>query len=404
MCSRSARSRARPDARLRRVLSAALAAVALIGAAAAEPVSYGYLSFEPPPGWRRNDEAAYASFSPADEPGVTLAIFLDLGDDGAEDALEAFVARAEAASGGAREAAEEVEGGAYKIWRQDAEGLDELGAAYRRHYVALSPDGRDTAIVFGGDRAAFARWRAEAAEAIRSIAVTDGEAASPWTAAPDALPGEGGLDGLYVARQSRPFISAEDGGWSRAERLDFMAFDELGGVYRGAPQRLGAALFEGCAPAWRCGRYRVLNDEIVLRWADGTAERLGFRRTEDGTIRLGATAMARVKLSAAPPVGAFVYRNRTNRSDWPSRDADGEPLALVANFGEDGRFTLSGFTGFGAPRFGRDVETAGRYRTTRGEMTLVSAGSSSDVVTFAPLPGDGGEIVIGGRVFAPAHR
>lgn len=379
-----------------------LAALALCGAAHAGPAAHDYARFVLPDDWVRNDEQRYASWSPPGG-GVTLSIFTRFGDDDAEDTLKAFVKRAEKGEtvidGGK---AEDISNDDFDVYRQERRVRDAEGRVVRRFYLAADKDDRATLVVIEGDEANYGRVEAAARAVVSSLTLMDkgaGETAAP--AEPDERPGEGGLDGFYVAEVRRGFLNVNTMRWDYSARLEALYFDPLGDVYRGAPARFDTDIFRACAAdtAWRCGRYRLEGGDLVLRWGDGTAERRTLVR-EGEVLRIGGLAFAPAPGGGVAPSGGFAWADAFNSGDWPQRDDEDEPVAYSIRFLEDGRFQLSGVSGFRNPKAGAAVSAAGRFKIDGRSLTLVYTSGASEVVGFARLPGDDGErLLIGGKVF-----
>lgn len=384
---------------MRRGLRLAAFALALAGAAAAEPAAYDYTRFTLPDGWARNDEQRYSSYAPAGG-GVTLSIFTRFGDDDAEDTLKAFVRRSEEGETSlSRSRPEDISGDVFDVYRQETRSRDAEGRVIRRFYIAADKSGRGTVIVIAGDEANYGRLEAEARGIISSLRLVDDE--PPVFRDPEDLPGEGGLDGFYLAGGARGFLDVGTMRWAYGERPEALFFDPLGGVYRGAPARFDLDVAHACteATAWRCGRYRIEGQAILLRWADGSSERRAFAR-EGEAIRLGERVFRPASGGGASPSGVFVLADLFNTGDWPARDGDRKPVTYAIRFLEDGRFQLQGVSGFRNPRVGAAISTAGRFKIDGHSLTLVYTSGASEVVGFARFPSGGGErFLIGGKVF-----
>ncbi|MFT3808834.1 MAG: hypothetical protein QM698_02860 [Micropepsaceae bacterium] len=377
-------------------------ALALAGAAQAKDTAYDYARFVLPEGWVRNDEQRYGSWSPAGG-GVTLSIFTRFGEEDAEDTLEDFIERSgkdETVIDAGK--AEDISNDDFDVYRQERRVRDAAGRTVRRLYLTADKDDRATLIVIEGDDANFGRVEREARGIISSLTLMDASEPAPQMAEPDELPGEGGLDGFYIASGARGFLDVGTMRWAYGERPEALYFDPLGGVYRGAPARFDIDVIHSCAAAtaWRCGRYRIEGSVLVLRWSDGSEERRTLSQ-EDETIRLNDRAFRRATGGGAALSGAFVFSDAFNAGDWPLRDAEREPIDYSIRFLEDGQFQIKGLSGFRNPRFAARVTASGRFKLDGHSLTLVYASGASEVLGFARFPsGEGSRLLVGGKVFA----
>ena len=387
---------------MRRGLRLAAFALALAGAAKAQNAAHDYTRFTLPEGWVRNDEQRYGSWSPAGG-GVTLSIFTRFGDDDAEDTLEDFIERSEQGEtvidGGEPE---DISNDDFDVYRQERRVRDASGRNVRRLYLAADKDDRGTVIVIEGDEANFGRVEREARSIISSLTLMDASEPAPGMREPDERAGEGGLDGFYIADGERGFLNVATMGWAYGQRPEALYFDPLGGVYRGAPARFDIDIIHLCtaATAWRCGRYRIEGQTLVLRWSDGSEERRAL--SQDGeTIRLNERAFRLALAGGVAPGGAFKMIDAFNTGDWSANDGEGEAVTYSIRFLEDGQFQLTGISGFRNPRILARITTAGRYKLDGRSLTLVYANGSSEVLGFARFPsGEGDHLLVGGRVFA----
>lgn len=384
---------------MRRGLRLAAFALALAGTAAAEPAAYDYTRFVLPDGWVRNDEQRYASYSPAGS-GVTVSIFTRFGDDDAEETLEDFVARAEKGETSlSRSEPEDISNDDFDVYRQETRSRDADGRVVRRFYLAADKDDRGTVVAIEGDEANYGRVETEARAIVSSLTLVDD--AEPALLDLEDQPGEGGLDGFYLADRSRGFFDVSVMRWAQGARPEALYFDPLGGVYRGAPARFDIDVFNSCtgATAWRCGRYRIEGGVLALRWADGTSERRSFAREGD-TLRIGDLAFHAAPGGGVSPNGAFALIDAFNTGDWPAKDGDGAEIAYAIRFLDDGQFQLQGVSAFRNPRVGAGRSAAGRFKIDGHSLTLVYTSGASEVVGFARFPSENGErLLIGGRVF-----
>ena len=373
-------------------------ALALAGAAAAEPAAYDYTRFVLPEGWVRNDEQRYGSYSPPGG-GVTLSILTRFGRDDADDTLKAFVRRSERDEESLdRSRPERLSTDGFRVFRQETRSRAADGRLMRRYYLAADKARRATVVVIEGDEANYGRVEAEARGIVSSLRLVDDE--QPALSAPEDLAGEGGLDGLYVAGGARGFLDVGTMRWAYGERLEALYFDPLGGVYRGPPARFDVDVFQTCvaATAWRCGRYRIEGQVMLLRWADGSVERRSFA-AEGDALRLG-DKLFRPAGGGGTASGAYAMADLFNTGDWPVEDGDRKIVPYAIRFLDDGRFQLTGVSGFRNPRVGAAVTAAGRFKIDGNALTLVYTSGSSEVVGFARFPGTGGELLlIGGKVF-----
>jgi len=377
----------------------ACAAALLAGAASAAVVAYDYVTLEVPDGWSRLDERAMAVFASPDG-ALTVTVLTRLGDDDPDDALESFVEAAEAGDrAAARGEAEEVHEEPFELWRQETATRLSDGRIVRRLYESADAAGTATIVAVSGEQAAWDRDGADARAMLASLFVAAPDAAPPPALAVDALPGDGGIEGLYMATGRRSFLAAATRAWTEGERTEVLLFDPLGEVYRGAPRRLDATAFEACAgaQAWRCGRYRIEGAEINLRWADGTTERRTF--AEDGVeLRLGGRSYRRAPARGANPEGLYEARD-----DFNAGLAGAAGAKASVRFQDDGRILIEGFESFRAAHaggFASGASAGGRFKVDGRSMSLVYVRGASEVLGFAEFPdSDGALILLGGMVF-----
>lgn len=386
---------------MRRGLRLAAFALALAGAAQAKDTAYDYTRFVLPEGWVRNDETRFGSFSPAGG-GATLSILTRFGDDDAEDTLEDFIERSEAGETVVSEGEpEDISNDDFDVYRQERRTRTADGRTVRRLYLTADKEDRGTVIVIEGDEANFGRIEGEAREIISSLTLMDGDA-MPEMREPEELPGEGGLDGFYIAGGARGFLDVATMRWAYGERPEALYFDPLGGVYRGAPARFDIDVIHSCttATAWRCGRYRIEGATLVLRWSDGSEERRTLSQ-EGEAIRLNERVFRPAPGGGASPTGAFKLADVFNTGDWPAKDGDGQDVDYSIRFLEDGQFQLQGVSGFRNPRARAGQTVTGRFKIDGHSVTLVYVSGASEVVGFARFQLNGQDaMLVGGRVFA----
>lgn len=380
-----------------------LAAFALAGAAAAQPAAYDYARFALPDDWIRNDEQRFASYSPQGG-GVAVSILTRFGDDDAEDTLEDFVERTEKGETSLdRSEPEDISNDDFDVYRQTTRSRAKDGRTLRRFYLAADKDDRATVVVIEGDEANYGRLETAARSIVSSLTLMDkGEGEVAPLVDLEERPGEGGLDGFFVATPERGYLDVGAMRWAWGERPEALYFDPLGGVYRGAPGRFDIDLAHTCvqATAWRCGRYRIEGGALVMRWADGTTERRSYM-AEGEDLRIGGQLFQPAEGDGETPSGAFVYADLFNTGDWPPTDGDRKSVSYTIRFLEDGRFQLQGISGFRSQRAGANQSAAGRFKIAGHTLTLVYANGASEVVGFAQFPGDGARrLLIGGKVFA----
>jgi hypothetical protein len=371
----------------------------LAGLAAAQQISHGSVSFQLPEGWVRLEDTRAATFSPADDPSVTLSIFPDLGDDGAQDALERFVETAEQDETSiARDDVEELADRPFDIVMQRTRVRLSGGGELTRLYAAADPKGADAVIALSGPEAGVARFESHLKALLESLGESETSQAVPAR----ELAGDGGLDGVYMSFGQRLSVSAGTGRWTDMRRAEVLSFEPLGQVHRGGAERAGVALFDGCErlPAWRCGRYRVEGDHISLRWNDGTSERRSLQILESSLLIGGLSYDEAPVPDAGQITGVHVFADLFNAGDWPvpAEASDGDAPSI--RFIEGGKFSLSGFTRVIKPRFGKDISSAGRYRIAGGEITLVYRSGAIEVLSVAGFDDNGQRgLMIGGRAF-----
>jgi hypothetical protein len=375
-----------------RLIFVLLALVFAPSALAAQPAHYAYIQFDLPDGWIRLDETQYGAFASPDG-ALTVSLVARLGDDDAEDTLEAFVARAETDETVERGEPQQLSDDPIDVWRQETTATAKDGRLFRRLYTSAAPGDVATVIVVSGEPVAWAAHGEAARALLASLRLTAPNAAERVSSALEEQPGEGGLDGVYVAKGKRDALAAGKLAWGTEDRIALLYFDPLGDVYRGPASLFDVAAFDRCDgdAAWRCGRYRIEGNEIALRWRDGTTERRAFARSESG-LTIGAGAYRAADLTGVPgPSGAFVLKDVFNQA---------YPQAVV-RFLEDGKFVLEGVDSLRRPAFGEGRTAAGKFRLASRTMTLVYANGASEVVGFARLPSDeGSEILLGGMLFA----
>ena len=384
-----------------RVTLPVLACVAWVfaGLASAQPVASGALTFDVPADWIRREDTRATSFSPADDPLIVLSVFTGLGDDGAEDVLERFVESAEKGETPvSRGDVEEISDDPFDIYIQRSVSRAADGVTMSRLYVGADPGGADTVIVLSGPATAAPQFEPVMKAILASLSASTSGRAAPAS----ELPGDGGLDGAYLAFAERNFINAMTGRWTSTRLVEGFVFDPLGEVYRGGPERAGVALFEACdsLPAWRCGRYRVEGDHISLRWNDGTTERRTVENLESSLL-IGGVRYAVVETpDAAEVIGAYEFSDLFNAGDWLAQSADGSAEPVTIRFLEGGKFSLSGFTKFGNPQFGNTISASGRFRIAGREITLVYRSGAVEVLSLSAFDDNGQRgLMIGGRAF-----
>lgn len=293
------------------------------GVAFSAPVKVDCVNFDLPPEWIRNEESKSGSFTSPDGL-VTLVVVTRFGNYGA-DLLGTFRHLVERGDNTVRVISLQKDDSAI-AGRTNTVTESRVGnIKIRRTYTALEYDNENkyregAIVVVSAEPSAYETRRDEISSILSSIKIQE-----PLPRLPnlddlvkfEPSPAEGGLDGLYTAVIARSYLSY-DGAihWADGKRREMLYFEPTGAVFKGAPAQFHPVVFRSCGgpTAWRCGRYRLEEGELVIKWGDGSEEHRPIAK-QGNALRIGQALFQPAHEPKILPIGDYGYENDFNTQE-----------------------------------------------------------------------------------------
>ena len=407
-----------------------LAAVAVY-AQDAPAEQFGNVLFRSPAGWRRVEQGGALLLIPPDLPvGQSCALIVLPGEDlrggfrVAFDAARAALQRGERVVSEGEVSAEHNAGG-FDTLSALALTEDQGGKRTYRFYLAAHPSMRIEMFVFAATSDELLRRYVPAfKEFVGSVSFANLKSPAGTALAPHdggrrtpqlvMAARAAGLDGLYVATESRQQFNVNTKFYDYVVRQLYYLFSPDGRVCRGLPK--GGALddfdFDRAAqddPS-NLGSYRIAGGVIQFSWPGGQPPPLAFSGGRD-SLRIGNSNFLRVGTSEGRSLaGVYARGTFTNVSGGAGVAAGGVGGDHSIAFNRDGRFAQRGVIGFAGSNAGggaavsKGERASGAYRVSGNTLELRYDDGRSTRHTFFFYPREENVLVIDGITYLRRER